>query len=54
MSLHKDVDSMAEGGAVQVICMFQRGFLQQAAPLSVLAHTLVFQPVTDDGHTVPE
>ena len=52
--LHEDVDSMTEGGTVQVICMPQRGFLQQTAPLSVLAHTLVFQPVTDSGQTVGE
>lgn len=54
MSLYKDVNSMAERCTLQVICMLQRGFLQQAAPLSILAHALVFEPVTDNGRTVTE
>ena len=39
--LHKDVDSMAQGCTVQVVCMPQRGLFQQTAPLGVLAHILV-------------
>jgi len=51
VALHKDVNSMAEGCAVSIICVPQRGLLQKAAPLCIPPHPLVLQPADTPVHS---